>query len=105
MCAHNSYVYLWLNGKLQAIDQCLGHLLIQLNMAGIETVGSCCAHGRGYPNVTCVVGTEEALRKFGCKIIVTRQRDSKVEAYFPVNSFTGRVYAAEPDWRTGKENV
>ena len=100
MCAHNTFGYLWLNGELTAIDQCLVGLVFQLNAAGIKTVGSCCGHGRGYPNITCVPGTEEALRDFGCKIIVTRQPDSKVEAYFPVSSFAGHTFVYEPSWGT-----
>lgn len=100
MCAHNTYGYMWLNGKLQAVDQCLVPLILQLNMAGIETVGSCCGHGKGYPNITCASGSEEALREFGCKIIVARQRDGKVEAYFPANSCAGHTFAYEPRWRT-----
>jgi len=104
MCGHNSYVYLWLNGRLQAVDQCMGHLVLQLNTAGIKTVGACCGHGKGYPNVTCVPGTEQALSDFGCKIIVTRQGVGKVEAYFPANTSAGHVYAAEPDWVTPEDS-
>jgi hypothetical protein len=93
MCAHNSFAYIWIDSKLVAIDRCIAHLVLQLNLAGIKTVGCCCGHGEGYPNVTCAKGTEKRLSEFGCKIAVTRQ-DGKVEAYFPVNSFTGRVYVS-----------
>jgi hypothetical protein len=86
-----SYAYLWLGGKLRPVDQCISLLILQINLAGIKTIGSCCGHGKGYPNITCALGIEERLREFGCKIIVTRQ-DGKVEAYFPVNSFSGKVY-------------
>ena len=104
MCAHYAFTHLWLNGKLQVIDQCMGYLILQLNAAGIETVGCCCGHGKGYPNVTCVPGTEQALRDFGCKIIVTRQGVGKVEAYFPVNNSAGHAYACEPHWRTSEDS-
>jgi len=91
LCEHNTYAYIWLDGKLQAVDQCISLLILQLNLSGIKTIESCCGHGKGYPNVTCAPGTEERLQEFGCKITVTKQ-NGNVEAYFPVNSFTGKVY-------------
>lgn len=92
MCQHSTYAYLWLDGKLQAVDQCISLFILQLNLAGIKTIESCCGHGKGYPNVICEEGTEEKLERFGCKIVVTRNKDRLVVAYFPVNSFTGKVY-------------
>ena len=97
MCKHNEYSYIWLNGNLQAIDRCIAPLILQLNLTGIKTLESCCGHGRGYPNVVCESGTEEKLKKFGCKIVVTRQKDGKVMAYFPVNSFHGKTYPIQQD--------
>jgi len=91
MCQNNTYSYLWLEGELKPIDSCIAFLIFQLNLIGIKTIGCCCGHGKGYPNVTCISGTEEKLQDFGCKIIVTR-KDGNVEAYFPVNSFSGKVY-------------
>lgn len=94
MCQHNTYSYVWLDGKLKAVDSCIALLILQLNLAGIKTSGSYCGHGNGYPNITCLPGTENKLEEFGCKIIVTR-KDERVEAYFPVNSFSGKVYPVE----------
>ncbi|MCK4644954.1 MAG: hypothetical protein KAU46_01765 [Candidatus Aminicenantes bacterium] len=91
MCKHNTYSYLWLSGNLQAVDQCISLLILQLNLTGIKTIDSCCGHGKGYPNVICEEGTEEKLREFGCKIVIVR-KDKKVVAYFPVNSWTGKVH-------------
>lgn len=91
MCQHNTYSYVWLDRGLQAIDSCIAPLIIQLNNYRIRTLASCCGHGGGYPNVICIPGTEEKLKEFGCKIVVTRD-DKKVMAYFPVNSFFGKVY-------------
>ena len=88
MCQHNTYLYMWLDEKLKPIDSCIALLVLQLNLAGIKTVGSCCGHGKGYPNVTCIPGTEAKLQDFGCKIFITRG-DGRVEAYFPANSFGG----------------
>ena len=90
MCFPNKHCYLWLDGKLKVIDKCMGFLVLQLNLAGIKTRQSCCGHGKGYPHVLCEPGTEEKLREFGCKIIVTG-KDGLVSAYFPVNAFTGKV--------------
>lgn len=99
MCEHSTYSYVWIDGKLQPIDQCISLLVLQLNLAGIRTVGACCGHGKGYPNITCVQGTEEKLRKVGCKIIVPKQ-NGNVEAYFPVDCWGGKTYPVQySPWR------
>jgi len=94
MCNHNTFSYLWLDKKLQAVDQCISLLILQLNLAGIKTIESCCGHGKGYPGVICAPGKEEKLKKFGCKIIVTKQ-NGNVESYFSVNSWAGKVYVTK----------
>lgn len=91
MCEHHTYSYLWLNGKLIPVDQCIALLILQLNLAGIKTIGACCGHGKGYPNITCAPGTEQKLKDYGCRIVVTKQ-NGNVEAYFPVNCWTGKTY-------------
>ncbi len=68
----------------------MGFLVLQLNLFGIKTLDSCCGHGEGYPCVICDSETEEKLKEFGCKIIVTT-KDGLVKAYFPVNGWTGKV--------------
>jgi len=91
MCNICKYDYIWLDGGLEAVDGGMGILILQLNLAGIKTLGSCSGHGEGYPSVLCMPGTEEKLKEFGCEIIVTRQ-DGKVKAYFPCDCFRGRIY-------------
>ena len=91
MCQNNTYSYLWLDEKLIPVDQCIALLILQLNLLGIKTIGACCGHGKGYPNITCAPGTEEKLSDLGCKIIVTKQ-NGNVETYFPVNCWAGRTY-------------
>lgn len=95
MCKSYEHSYLWLDGKLKAVDQCITSLVLQLNLAGIKTINSCCGHGKDHPNVVCVPGSEKQLVKFGCKIIETRQRDGYVFASFPVNSESGLIYIEE----------
>ena len=92
MCEHNTYSYLWLDGKLQAVDSCIFILILQLNLAGIKTINSCCGHGKDYPCIVCEPGSEKRLKEFGCKAIKTRQKDAYVFAYFPVNSRSKKVY-------------
>lgn len=76
---------------MECVDGGMGILILQLNLAGIKTLGSCNGHGNnGYPHVLCVSETEEKLKKFGCKIINTRP-DGKVKAYFPCRCFSGRI--------------
>lgn len=40
-----------INGKVQSIDQCIAHIVAALNAGGIETVASCCGHGRMPGNI------------------------------------------------------
>ncbi len=35
-----------LNGKVQCIDWCIHHIVAALNAGGVETVASCCGHGK-----------------------------------------------------------
>lgn len=90
MC-ENEYDYIWIDGELEAVDKGLGILILQLNLVGIKTLGSCSGHANnGYPSVLCAPGMEEKLREFGCKIVTTR-KDGKVIAYFPCRCFSGRI--------------
>ena len=85
------YDYVWLGGELEAVDGGMGILILQLNLAGIETLGSCSGHGKNYPQVICAPKTEERLKKFGCRIQTTRE-DGVVVAHFPCRCFSGRIY-------------
>jgi len=85
------YDYIFLDGELECVDGGMGILILQLNLAGIKTLGSCSGHSNnGYPHVLCAPGTEEKLKRFGCKIINARP-DGKVKAYFPCRCFSGRI--------------
>jgi hypothetical protein len=35
-----------INGKVQCIDWCIHHIVAALNAGGVETVASCCGHGK-----------------------------------------------------------
>jgi hypothetical protein len=35
-----------LGGRVQCIDKCIAHIVAALNAAGIETMASCCGHGK-----------------------------------------------------------
>jgi hypothetical protein len=35
-----------LGGRVQCIDKCIAHIVAALNAGGIETVASCCGHGK-----------------------------------------------------------
>lgn len=35
-----------LNGRIVCVDWCIHHIVAALNAAGIETVASCCGHGK-----------------------------------------------------------
>jgi len=95
MCKRYEHSYLWLDGKLKAVDRCIASFILQLHQAGIKACNSGCGHGRDYPCIIFEPGTEEKLKGFGCKMIETRREDGHVFAHFPVNSETGKVYVEE----------
>ena len=91
MCKHGTFSYLFFDGELVPVDSCIAPLIIQLNMAGIETSSSCCGHGKDYPYVVCGRGTEAKLKNFGCGGRRT-MHDGLVRANFRVQSLDGRIY-------------
>lgn len=94
MCKHGTYSYLFFDGELEPIDSCITPLILQLMSAGIKTLSSCCEHGKDYPYVICERGTEEKLKKFGCKDVKTGWAEM-VRANFRVQSLDGKIYTAE----------
>ncbi len=46
MCDKRSTVRVVLRGKVVRVDPCIRALLLEMNGHGIETLGSCCGHGR-----------------------------------------------------------
>lgn len=92
LCKSYEHSYIWIDGKLKAVDQCIAPFILQLNHAGIKTINSCCGHGKDYPCIVCVPSSEQRLKEFGCKNIKTRQDDGYVFAYFPTHSESGKVY-------------
>lgn len=40
-----------INGRLRNIDKCIAPLVKALNMSGLETVASCCGHGKHPGNI------------------------------------------------------
>jgi len=99
MCQYGARSYMWLDGKLKSVDQCIVPLILQLRLAGVTTLGCCCGHGGMIPNVVCAPGSEEALEKFGCKRFETDPSTDKVVAYFPTRADSGYVSPrCEHEW-------
>jgi len=46
MCKNNSTRPLWINSEIVYIDECIHKLIWCLNRNGMETVASCCGHGK-----------------------------------------------------------
>jgi hypothetical protein len=40
-----------INGKVQCIDLCISHIVAALNAGNIQTVNSCCGHGKMFPSI------------------------------------------------------
>ena len=45
-----------INGKVQCIDWCIHQMVAALNAGGVETVGSCCGHGKMPGNIVLADG-------------------------------------------------
>lgn len=45
-----------LNGRVEAIDPCIHHIVAALNAGGIRTIASCCAHGKLLGRIDLVDG-------------------------------------------------
>lgn len=54
--------YLSYNGKerkaVKAIDACIAPLVQSLNANGVQTISSCCGHGKGYGQISLASGAE-----------------------------------------------
>ena len=45
-----------INGKVQCIDWCIHRIVAALNAGGVETVASCCGHGKMDGNIILADG-------------------------------------------------
>jgi hypothetical protein len=43
---YTDVVVLPINGRCRTIDRCIHHIVAALNAGGVETVASCCGHGK-----------------------------------------------------------
>jgi hypothetical protein len=53
-----------LRGRVQGIDWCIHHIVAALNAGGIETVASCCGHGKQPGSIVLADGRELVIRSF-----------------------------------------
>ena len=53
MCKLRNYSKIEINGKIIKVDWCLRHLLLAINNGNIETLGSCCGHGKYTMTIVC----------------------------------------------------
>lgn len=56
-----------INGKVQCVDLCISHIVAALNAGGIETIASCCGHGKIDGDIILADGRELVIRKFDPK--------------------------------------
>lgn len=52
-----------INGRVQCIDPCIHHIVAALNAGGVETIASCCGHGKMPGNVLLADGRVIAIYK------------------------------------------
>ncbi len=52
-----------LNGRRRDIDYCISDIVAALNAANIETVGSCCGHGKINGSISLTDGRDITIKK------------------------------------------
>jgi hypothetical protein len=58
MCEWNTVEILTIKNKPVAVDSCIAPIVKSLNDSGIETVASCCGHGKRPGNIALKDGRE-----------------------------------------------
>ena len=53
MCKLRNYSKIEIDRKTIKVDWCLRHLLIAINNGNMETLGSCCGHGKYSMTIVC----------------------------------------------------
>ena len=76
MCKWGDTVIVEIKGIPQGIDRCIAPIVNALNMAGLETVASCCGHGKR-PGIIALRDGREIL------IMPTYEDSRKVDKLFP----------------------
>jgi hypothetical protein len=54
----------YIGGRARDIDPCLATIVRALNSAGVETVASCCGHGRQPGSIVLADGRELLIRNY-----------------------------------------
>ena len=52
-----------INGKVQCIDWCIHRIIAALNAGGVETVASCCGHGKMDGNIILADGRTLVIKE------------------------------------------
>lgn len=64
MCKWGTVVQLPIRRRVVPIDQCIHHIVASLNAGGMETMASCCGHGKQDGSIVLADGRELIIRKF-----------------------------------------
>jgi len=60
---HDHAIPVPIAGRVQGIDFCIAHIVAALNAGGIETVASCCGHGKQNGHITLADGRELIIKQ------------------------------------------
>jgi hypothetical protein len=71
MCDNRNKGKLELNGKIIRVDECLTDVIASLNSNGMQTLGSCCGHGK-YSTTIIIKGDDEKIYELYTGIIIPR---------------------------------
>ena len=53
MCRLRNHSKIEIDGRRLKVDWCLRHLLVAINNGNMETLGSCCGHGKYSMTIVC----------------------------------------------------
>jgi len=77
------------NGRVVFVDSCISHLVAALNAAGLETVASCCGHGKIDGSIILRDGREVVVRMWAPPLDIAEQ--NILDAEYLVAEAKGRL--------------
>ena len=79
MGSYECQITMPIRGRVQCIDYCISHMVAALNAAGIETLNSCCGHGKQEGSIILDGDIELIIRPFEPPVKPVQQTKENIE--------------------------
>lgn len=74
MCNKRNTTRIYIQNRTVRVDACLKHIIDNLNELGVQTVGSCCGHGK-YPMTILVRYPKGVIFELFSNAVIPRTRN------------------------------